>query len=365
MPGAVVTDWTATLVERHNRPDSLVVQGRTSELRPLFDLTGGVSLDDGAGVRFSGRVVSLRRSGDRTCAVSFDSDLASLWGRIVYPTPSLAITAQTVDYGHVLSGPAETVALGFIAANAGPSALAARRILGLTVPLSLGRGGAVSLTARLDILGKLVADIADAAGLRIRVLQDGTALGVVVDPAPDLTSTARFGTDSAGGPGLLSPDWSWQIDEPDVTAATVAGGGQGTARVFRERLDSAASIAWGRRTETLIDQRQTSVLTELDKAGDDALLSGAKPVTISAPVLDSPSLRLGTDVPVGSLVSLDLDGDVITERLRTITTVIGSGRGVPSTQVTGLVGSSDAGLTRTQKEFLIMRDATRRLVGSL
>lgn len=360
--GAVLGDWSATLVDRSNRPSTLQVTGYTSNLRPLLVMDGGIVLDDDTGRRFSGIPSSLQRRGDRTCTLTFEDDLIRLWGRLAYPTPTAAITAQTVDYGDVQTGPAETVLLHYINANAGPGALTARQVPGLTVPASSGRGGTVTVTARLDVLGRLVADLADPAGLRVRVVHTGGALAVVVDDAPDLTATAKYGTPEAGGPGMLGEDWSYTLAKPDVTAAEVAGGGEGTARTFRERVDTAAETAWGRRVEALVDQRQTTDTGELDKAGDDALADGAQPVQIAATVLDAPGLRLGADVPLGALVTLDLDGQLVVDRLRQVTTTIAVSSGEATQTVTGLVGSPDAGLTRTQKELLQMRKSLRKVV---
>lgn len=360
--GAIVRDWSAVLVERWNRPDTLQVTGRTDSLRDLFALDGGVTLADDTGVRFSGPLSSLTRKGDRTCTLTFESDLIRLWERITYPTPSAAITAQTTDFGDVQTGAAETVLLHYISVNAGASALAARRVTGLSVPASSGRGGTATVTARYDNLGRLVADIGQAAALDIDVVQSGITLNVVVTPAVDLSTTARYGLPGRGGPGLLSEDWKWTITKPDLTRADVAGGGEGTARILRERADTTAETAWGRRVEQFIDQRQTTDTSELDKAGDDALTEGSQPVSISAPISDSPGLRLGVDVPLGALVTLDLDDERVVDRLQQLTTSITGASGEPTVSVTGVVGSPDAGLTRAQRDFLAMRKTLRKVV---
>jgi hypothetical protein len=262
----VIGDWSGTLVERFNLPDTLQVTGLTNDLRPLLALNGGCTLNDATGRRFSGLVSEVTRSGDGTCTVTFESDLIHLWSRDVYPDPVHAWSAQTTDYDVQTSTAAETVALHYIDKNLGPGALTARRITGLTVPTTASRGGTVTITARFDSVGRLVADIAEAANLRFTVVQSGTALNVTVSAVTDLSATARFGTAAAGGPGLLADDWSYTLRKPDVTRALVAGGGLGAARVLHERSDTAAETLWGRRIEALVDQNQTSVSAELDKA---------------------------------------------------------------------------------------------------
>lgn len=367
--GAVVSDWTATLVERWNLPDTLQVSGRWTDLWPLYStsvgvdvLTGGCTLHDGSGRRFSGLLAQVVEYIDTDqVMLTFESDLIRLWGRIVYPDPAHAWTAQATDYD-VRTGPAETVLLAYIDANAGPGALAARQIPGLVVPTSAGRGGTVTITARFDTLGRLVADTAMAAGLTVDVVPDDDDLLVTVAAAPDLTASARYGTGTSGGPGLLGEGAQVTLSKPDLTRALVGGGGEGTARVLRERSSATAETAWGQRVEELVDRTGSTDTGELDKAGDDALLEGAQPVQISAPVLDAPGLRLGIDVPIGALVQLDLRRRTIADRLQQITTVIGASDGGPTVQVSGLVGSPDAGLTRTQKEFLAMRKTLRKVV---
>lgn len=371
---AVVQDWSsATLVERWNLPDTLQVAGRMDSLWPLYqsapgidDFGRGVTLNDDSGRRFSGLIAEIdEQPVDGTVALTFESDLIRLWERVVYPTPALDIQHQTTDVGDVRSGASETVLLDYIRVNAGASAFTTRIDAQLSVPATLGRGPVLTAyTSRLDVLGQLVQAIAEPASLRVRVLQVTTGLAVLVENAPDLSATARYGTPGWGGPGLIGPGASIKIAKPAVTAAEVAGAGAGTAKVFRERRDSDAEARWGgRRIEAVVDQRQTSVLAELDKAGDDALAQGSSPVQITAPILDSttPGTRLATDVPVGALVGLNLGRRFLKARLRELTT---TAAGSSPISVTGLVGSSDAGLTVDQKELIAMRQSMRKVVAS-
>lgn len=364
--GPMFQDWTGQLVNRCNFPDTLQVTGRSDHLKPLFtasdgtlDVSGGAILDDGNGRRFSGFITNLKR-GKVTSTITFTSDLMRIWPPLVYPTPSQPITNQTTDYGDVRTGPAETVLLGYINANAGPGALLARRVPGLVIPTSAGRGGTASRTSRLDILGPLVAELAEAAALRVNVLQDGSSLLVTVDDMPDLSATAKYGTPDHGGPGMLGEDWEYEITRPAINVAEVAGGGEGTLRKFRERIDADSVAIWGR-IEGLVDQRQTTDNTELDKAGDDELAGAAQPVAITAAVLDEPGRRLGVDVPMGALLTLDLDDGLrIVDRLRQVTTTFAVNDGEKSVSVEGVVGSVDAGLTQDQKDFIAQRKLLRK-----
>jgi ReqiPepy6 Gp37-like protein len=359
--GAFGEYTSATLIERFNTPDTLQVSGRAADLSDFAILGSGCTLADDSGARrFNGPLTQLIRRGDGTCTLTWTSDLIWLWDRIVYPNSAQAITGQSVDYD-VRTGPAETVLLAYANANAGPGALSSRRVGGLTVPASAGRGGTVKITARLDVLGRLVADIAEAANLRVRVIQSGTSLALVVTDVPDLSATALYGSADSGGPGLLADDWTWTLTRPTVTDAITAGGGEGAARIFREAIDANALSRWGARVELLVDQRQTTDTAELDQAGADALTAGSEPVEISATVLDSPDLRIGVDVPLGARVTLDLAGELVVDRLRQVTTTITVQDGSPTVQTVPLVGSPDAGLTRDQREFIAMRRTLRKV----
>lgn len=355
--GEIVSDWNGNLVERHNLPDTFQATAPSRVMASLMEPGGGCTLEDDDGVRFSGPMTSYIKRGRGEATVTFTSDLIWLWDRIGYPVPGAAWQSQTADYD-TRSGPAETVLLAYVNANAGPGALAARRVAGLTLPASSGRGGSAPLTVRFDNLGQLARDLAEYAGLRVLVRQTtGTTLQLELLDALDKTATARYGTDESGGPGILDDNWTLEVRSPDLTRALVAGGGEGAARVLRERSDAAAEDLWSRRIEALVDQRQTSDTDELDRAGDDAIRDGSEPVVVKCSLPDAPGMRLITDVPIGSLVSLDLDGDHVVDRLRQVTTTItadGSTR-------TGVVGSADAGLTREQKRFLKTRRALRKV----
>jgi hypothetical protein len=63
------------------------------------------------------------------------------------------------------------------------------------------------------------------------------------------------------------------------------------------------------------------------------------------------------------MVTLDLDGDVVTDRLRVLTTTISGDAGRPTVQITGQVGT-EQGLSRTQQEILSMRKSIRKVQAS-
>lgn len=348
-----------SFVERYNQPDTAVLEGTVHDLAPLLVPGMGAVVYDGPAQRMSGVVTDVTRNGDGTGQVTLTGDLVWVWDRICYPDPPNLFWAQTLDYD-VRTGPAETVLLAFINVNAGPGAQVARRVPRLRLPVTGSRGATATISARLDELGPLVARLAERANLRVRVVftpqsaATGTQgwLDVVVDAAPDLSVWARYGTPNSGGPGLLAPDWEFGLSAPSVTRAELAAGGLGRQRIFREQSSTDPEALWGRRVERMIDQRQTTDNTEIDQAGTDALTEGAGATSVAVKILDSRGARIGTDVPVGARVSATLDGLVVKERVRQVTTTVSAESGQATVQVEPVFGTADAaGQTATQRQL--------------
>jgi hypothetical protein len=237
------------------------------------------------------------------------TDEAILWNRLAYPSPTVAnVAAQTADYD-VRSGKAETVMHAFVRANAGTAAPAARRIAGLTAAVDQARGPAVTKSARFDVLGDLLREIASVAGLRFRVVQVGTGLVFEVLSVADRTATVRF---DLANSTLSSTETS--VTPPGLTRAIVAGQGEGADRKFLERTTAdslAAEAEWGLlgRVERFIDQRNTNEDAELAAAGDEALTSeGGTGATVKAVASDDLTMRFALAWNVGDRVSVLVKG---------------------------------------------------------
>lgn len=351
--------WSELIVvERHNVTGAAAgtwqVTGRNEGLAGLFDAGNGCILSRGGERIMSGPVTSIKR-GAKVSTISGISDTDELEGRILYPEPAKAITGQTRAYDN-RSGPAETVLLAYIQANAGPSAIASRRLRGLRVPASLGRGKTTTITGRLTSLDLLVADVAEGGNLHVVVLHDedgdGPFRDVLVRPVRDRSADVRFGTLGAFTGGIVADDWSYELKRPTVTDAIVAGGGEGTARQFVQRTSSAAEALWGVKVERLIDQRQTTDSTELVQAGDDAISDGASPVAVSFTVVDSFDVQYRRDWLVGDIVAVSVDGISLTAPVREVTTTVTRTAGSPSERISAMVGSRDssAWVTRTNAD---------------
>jgi len=223
---------------------------------------------------------------------------------------------------------------------------------------SQGRGGTVTIRARFDRLGELAAKLAEGAGLRVRVIYTPAMvlgagwLDVRLEEAPDVSVWARFGTPSSGGPGLLAPDWQYSFSAPALTRAEVAAGGLGAARILREEGDADAEALWGRRIETLVDQRQTTDATEIAQAGTDAITEGVGQTSVEVKVLDSRGVDIGRDIPVGARVAATLDGLLVRERIREVTTTVAVQGDAATVTVEPVFGTSEtATQSATQQQL--------------
>lgn len=346
--------WSSlTVVERHNvtgtDPGTWSVTARNEGLTGLLTPGNGVLLTRGDQLVMSGPITSIQR-GATVSTVSGVSDLDVLNDRILFPDPSSPITSQPAAYDN-RSGPAESVLLSYVRFNAGDAARAERRVPRLRLPATLGRGRNVSIKGRLDLLGSTVADIAESGKLHVDILQgedDAPFLQFTVRPITDRTGNVRFGATSDFTGGVIGDGWTYTLNRPSVTDAIVAGGGQGQARLFVERVSAEAEATWGAKIESLIDQRQTTVASELADAGDDALSDGDEPVTVSFTITDSPDVRYRRDWFVGDKVGVFIDGLDLSNLVREVTTTVQAQDGSPTETVSAVVGSRDSSAWTTK-----------------
>ena len=364
-----LTHWSQlVLVERYNSPDTWTITG-PSETMSVFQPGSGsllyrngiqISTGKATGIKRSAEVVDDRLRDQTT--ISFASDLSPIGKRIIFPDPAhnltTAISKFTASYD-LRTGSIETLALGYIRSHAGNLAQLDRQIARLRIPASLNRGGSTQVTARLDNLGVLIRDLFEVGNLRIRVVHTedvgGAWLDIVIDAVADVSGNIRFGSPDSSATGIIA-EWSYEISEPTATRAIVAGGGEMSDREFLQIDDLTAEGLWGDAVEVLVDQRQVDPaspdkLSELTRAGQEALVEGAGPVKIAFTPLLGPDLEYRRDVRVGDIVGYDLPGlEPAKDKLREATTVVSVQDGEPTEAVSVVVGTPDAPSTRDQQQ---------------
>jgi Siphovirus ReqiPepy6 Gp37-like protein len=362
-----------TLVERYGQPDSLLIVGQIDDLRPAMDTNTGVVLTDDNGVqRFSGvppqlPKLKVERRGNGTATLTYDGDLVHLWDRYCWPTPAAAWNAQTTAYD-VQTAVHETRIIGYITRNAGSTAYNSgandRRVPHIRIPTTLGRGVSGKTSTRFQNLGQLVAELAEAANLRVTIQQTYTGttpfLDVVIDDVPDYSTWARFGDAKSGDLGFLSDEWRYGTG-PGVSVVLSAAGGELENRLLTLQQDTSRETAQGRRIEFLLDQRDTTDSGEISQRITTAMAENAPTVEVEAPIIPG-DFEFGPgsgNIPVGTKVSVSLDGEILTERIRQLTTTLLVKDNEATAVVEPLFGTPDAGLTIDQKA---LRRALRRLI---
>jgi hypothetical protein len=330
--------FDAEIVSKWN-PTSVETCGTFTVRLPMESRAAAALREDGAGlvasldgVRFFSGLVEeperTRTAGGRGVLSVFGrSDDALLAVRNAWPVPSSDdLAAQGGSAYDVRTGAGETVVKAYVSANAGAASPVARRVPSLAVPTSTGLGSSVTGRARFTGLAELVSSLCVAAGgLGWRVVQQGNQLVFEVFEPRDRSKHARFSV-------ALRNLTSYKLATPKATVsrAITAGGGEGTARIFRQALNSSA---WHAYRESFVDQRQTTDLAELDQAAAEALAEGEGKPSFSAPVQDTPAVAFLRDYGPLDLVTVSAEGvpyvDVVTqasvratpERLTVIPTV--------------------------------------------
>lgn len=332
-------EWT----ERMNQADGLVVDGLTRDLRPLTEPGWGAVLTDDTGrPRFSGLTFNWQKVGPGLATITLTGDLFRVLARVVYPSPGSVWADQSGSAYDTVTGPAEDRLLHYLDVNAGPSAIVARRVPGLTLPESLGRGAIGTSKHRFSRFPDLLANFEAVAGLRLTVIrQPDGSLPLSVTVPPDLSN-------SAVGPRLADEGWTHSETLPSATVALIAGGGVGVARTTAELEDAAATEDFGIRIEEFVDQRDTTVDEELLQAGGDALTEAQGVRSISANIVPDSML------PVGLRVGVRIDDQVVVDRIREQIVTIGGDEG-PTVSYAQVFGSPDAGLTISQRDLRLIR----------
>lgn len=284
--------------------------------------------------------------------VHFADDSPLIAGKVAYPDPTRDAITQTTATSWTMTDTAENVMRALVDANAGPGALAYRRVPQLVLGPAAGLGSTITLTLRYDPLGDALRSAAIAGGgLGYRTAQVGTAIEFQVYAPVDRSAHVRFSRELGNLRAL-----TWDPEAPTVTAAIVAGQGEGTARQIREVADATAIAGWWR-LEAFVDQRQTNVTAELDAAGREALASGGEQAKLTTVTVDTADQRYGRDYQLGDIVTVELwPGAEVADVVRGFHLQASAKSGEVMTAV---IGSQDA--TRDPRWLAVGRDLYRRL----
>lgn len=322
--GDPLVNWTSLDVTlRFNEPDSsLLVVPADPWITEQFVPGGRIVIIRNGQVLTAGPIEQVKheRSDDGDNAgvgkftVTAASDLALVHARAVYPNPAQTPDTQTLD-NWTFTGNAETALRTLVNTQAGPGALAARRVAQLVLGSVAGVGSSVAVKAtRMQMLGDVARLIAEVGGnLGIRTRQVGNQIVYEVFAPTDKSGIARFGF-ALGNMRYVS----YEVSAPTATAAIVGGQGEGSDRFMIERINTGEQSTWGR-FEKFVGRAGGAPAQSLQDDGDAALAEGAATTRLTTNVADSEDVRFGTHYGIGDIVSVESQpGQQVTDIVRTV-----------------------------------------------
>jgi len=245
-----------------------------------------------------------------TLTARFLSDITQLERLLCWPAVGVLPGTLGAEYDR-RSGPAETVLKQYV------RAVKDRLDLPLWVPGTLKRGTTITEQLRMHTPADKLLPLMEAAGLRVWMLHLGRGdRHVTMDVDPIRTYPRTLSAAS----GVLGVDTTLTVQAPTVTRVVVGGAGDGTARLFRSSVDTAAESEWGTVGEKMIDARdvqldlgdpqmdtQGEVDALMDARGAAALAEGAAQVSVSATLSETAWFRIAAGVlEVGDRVPLSI-----------------------------------------------------------
>lgn len=272
----------------------------------------------------SGRVDGRRGFGPksspkRTIRVIGDwavlSDEVQCWPN---PTGSPSQQGDNEAY-HTVKGPAETVLKSILAPNV------ARQGTVLTIPASAGLGSTITGSVRFHTVADRLMPLIDEAGLSVRVIQDGSSrrLDVFEPTVRPQVLTQDSGVVVAG---------EYEVSAPTVTRVILAAGGEGTARIVRQKVDAALEAEYGIVLAAFVDARDiqqdmdadpsgTAYEAELEERMAEKLAEGAPKASLKAELAETNWFRFKKAYDIGTRVRMRLAGETepIEDRIRRIT----------------------------------------------
>lgn len=246
--------------------------------------------------------------------VNFACDKVRLGDRLLFPNPAQLLTAQTIAKYAVAAGNAEDAMRAMVNTQAGPGALAERRLPGLVLGTDRGLAATVPATSFtrnqhvLEGLRKLVELAGDTLLFDI-VPANNQLLFEVYQPA-DLSASIFFSRDLGN-----IEEHNYAPEAPLNTVAYVGDSQAGVGRVIRRRQNAAALAAGWLVKETFVDARSAANATEMDQEADKELADTGPKNTFTLVGKDTVTQRFGYDYPIGAKVSAEPYEGVIVSAL--------------------------------------------------
>jgi hypothetical protein len=231
-----------------------------------------------------------------------------------WPVPAAAITAQTTSEYHTVTGPAGNVVRSLVLANA------PRQGVAVTVPAATGLGATITVKTRMHPLSDQLFPKVSDLNVGVRVFQDpAEAVRRLVIWQP--TAHTRALTEESG---IIAPGAELRTQAPAKTRVVVGAGGEGTARAYREFIDTAAEAKWGVSRAGVVDARDIEVAdpnftTLVQERADEYLAENAETASLKVQLTETDNWQYGVTFQLGDTVPITLAGeDTVTERVREV-----------------------------------------------
>ena len=311
-----------TLIPRFNNWASWILEIRAKHLNLAFlDWTYSLEVFRKSTSFVAGPITSidhLNYKKDRY-KISGVGYLVHLDDRLATPEP-LGPPYTTDAYDIQASTDAETQLKYYVDAHLGPSAKAARQKL--TIATNQNRGTSIPGRARFyNLLGMCQSLALQGGDLGFKVTINGTDLEFEVYEPEDLTDDVKLSRElgTLVGYRVIS-------QAPTTNHVTGAGGGQGTARVFREGEDATSQTKYDRRIESFRDRRDTLDTNEIDKSVQEELDKGADRVSVELFPAETEQAKAIDDYFIGDKITAEVDGVVYTTPVREMRIVVEANR---------------------------------------
>lgn len=291
-------------------------QDTTNKVRILRD---GVELIRGEITDFE-----RNKAANNTVTLSGSSPEQKLADRRAVPVPA-GPPYTSADYD-VQTGAAETVIKYYVNYNAGPAAVLARRVAGLTIQTDAASGSTITGRARFHKLLDLIRNLATQGGVGFRFI--GMEFQVFIPT--DRSRTAVFDEERGSLTGF-----KYHSKRPTANYYYAGGAGTGTGRTFYESGDSDSVVQCGR-IETFLDCRQAASTSEIQGKIDEEIGKNSSTAEFSAELINGAGGLLAfQNYNLGDQVTAIADGQILTALVREITVKVDDKGGEKITPIVG------------------------------
>jgi len=288
-----ISDFEITVKATHKRLGALLTPGNKLKLRMRDEtlIEGPIRSHQGSGPGQSS-----------TFTFGVEDNFRVLRNYLVFQVPGGTMAAQAGAYNYTITGDMETVFKDIVSKNLGT-----RGWEPIFVAPNLNRGSTVTSSARMATVYNELFPLLEERGLGAKVTASPAGLTVDVYvpgtyAGPKLTEQSR-----------IIRKWKYNLSAPDVTNVILGGGGEGTARIFRERWDIVRQNLWGDQIEVFRDARDTSSTTVLNERGDETLFDGRGEASLEVEFGETSNFKfMGPNgVRIGQVVTAEVAGGAV------------------------------------------------------